>query len=102
MEKITWKELSDYLTDHHDEEGVVVFKQHPKWNREYSLEERSYVVSGNEKFFYNNMISTSIWSSNLTNTDRGVRLDYYMFYESNENRWKVDYCYILKNDEKGE
>lgn len=96
MEKMSWKELADFLCEHHDRQGVVVFKQHPKWKRQdYSLEELSYVVDGDNKFFYGNMISTSIWASNLSKTDIGVRLDWYMFYENAEDRWQVDYCYLL-------
>lgn len=95
--KMTWCELSDYLRKNHDKVGVVVFKQHPNWKREFSEEERSYLVSGNNKFFYDNMISCSIWASNIPRTDEGVRLDWYMFYEDKENRWKVDYCYLLED-----
>lgn len=96
MKKISWQELSDYLCEHHDEVGVVVFKQHPKWKREFSEKERSYKVYGDNKFFYDNMISTSIWADALEGTDKGVRLDWYMFHETDENRWKVDYCYLLE------
>lgn len=96
-QRMTWKELSDFLTEHHDRTGVVVFKQHPNWKEEYSEEERSYLVSGDNKFFYNNMISFSIWSGNLTKTDCGVRLDWYMFQEKPEDRWQVDYCYLLED-----
>lgn len=95
-QRMSWRELSDYLCEHHEAKGVVVFKQHPKWKMEFSEEERSYIVDGNEKFFYNNMISTSIWASNIPNTDRGVRLDWYMFHEEQEYRWQVDYCYLLE------
>lgn len=95
--KMSWSELSEYLCDNHNKKGVVVFKQHKNWKKEYSEEERSYIVDGNNKFFYDNMISTSIWASNLTETDIGVRLDWCMFYEDKENRWVVDYCYIVED-----
>lgn len=97
MKKMTWTELSDYLQNNHNEIGYVVFKQNPTWNREFSEEDRTYIVEGNNKFFYDNMISSSIWSSNLTGTDKGVRLDHYMFYEKEPARWEIDYCYILEN-----
>ena len=93
--KMTWSEMAEYLRHHHNEKGVVVFKQHPKWNKEYSEGERSYVVSGDNKHFYDNMISTSIWADALEGTDKGVRLDWYMFYEEPEYKWQVDYCYLL-------
>lgn len=92
--KISWSEMCDYLEKHHDKKGVVVFKQHKNWVREFTEEERSYIVSGDNKHFYNNMISSSIWASNITGNDIGVRLDWYMWHEDEENRWQVDYCYL--------
>ena len=96
-QRLTWKELADYLTVNHDKKGVVVFKQHPSWEKQYSEEERSYVVSGDNKFFYDNMISFSIFGTNLTKTDCAVRLDWYMF-SPDEDRWEVDYCYLLEEN----
>ena len=95
--RLTWSELSDILSKDHSKAGVVVFKQNPNWVREFSEGERSYIVHGDEKFFYNNMISTSIWANAMEGTDKGVRLDWYMFYEDEAHRWKVDYCYLLEN-----
>ena len=98
MKKITWSELCNYLEAHHESKGVVVFKVNPTWKKQdYALEQLSYVVEGKNKFFYNNMISTSIWASNLSGDDKGVRLDWYMFYEQEPYRWIVDYCYILES-----
>lgn len=100
-QKMTWCELSDYLCKHHEAVGVVVFKQHPNWTKAgkiYPEAERSYKVYGDNKFFYPNMISTSIWADALEGTDKGVRLDWYMFHENAEDRWQVDYCYILESD----
>lgn len=97
-QKMTWCELSDYLCEHHEAVGVVVFKQHPEWKREFTEKERSYCVSGDNKFFYPNMISTSIWADALEGTDKGVRLDWYMFHEEPKYRWQIDYCYLLESE----
>lgn len=98
MEKITWKELCDYLEKNHDKKGVAVIKQHPKWKKEYPLESRSYIISGDNKHFYDNMISRSIWASSLDGTDRGVRLDHYLWDAEKEDRWEIDYCYIMEDE----
>lgn len=97
MKKLTFSELCDKLENDENLNGVIVFKQNHSWKKEYSLEERSYVVSGTNKYFKSYMIGCSLFGTNLTKTDRGVRLDWYM--KDEEDPWRVDYCYIYKEKE---
>ena len=97
MKKLTFSELCDKLEDDENLNGVIVFKQNHSWKKEYSLEERSYVVSGTNKYFKPYAIGCSLFGTNLTGTDRGVRLDWYM--KDEEDPWRVDYCYIYKEKE---
>ena len=94
-EKITWSEMCDFLCENHDRKGVVVFKQNPTWKKQYSEKSRSYEVGGWCNLFYSNLISTSVFGNCLDGSENGVRLDWYMHADKPEERWKVDYCYIL-------
>lgn len=96
MKKISWKQLCDYLRDNHNSKGVAVIKQLPAWEKDYSLEARSYIISGKEKYFYPEMISTSIWADNLDGSDKGVRFDWYIHSEDKNYKWQIEYCYILE------
>lgn len=95
-QKISWLEMCDYLSENHDAFGVVVFKQNPTWEKEYSEESRSYRVSGKCNLFYPDFISTSVFGECLDGSEDGVRLDWYMHADKPEERWQVDYCYILQ------
>ena len=99
LKKMTWSELEDYLYKHHDAKGVIVFKQIPAWDKEYSLESRSYVVDGNANAFDSSKISTALPAGNLDGTDEDVRLDWYMKDPNPKYRWQVDYCYLLPEGE---
>lgn len=68
--------------------GVIVFSQ-SNWDKEYSLESRSYRVSSDNKAFIPGQIGNSIFADALDGTDDGVRLDWY--------HWDVDYCYMEAN-----
>lgn len=96
MNKLTFDELNEILKNDHSKNGVIVFKQNANWTEEYSEEERSYIVSGSCKYFNPAMLGSSIFGTNLTNTDRGVRLDWYMHQD--EYPWEVDYCYLYDKD----
>lgn len=102
IKKITYKELKEYFinfnkTHNYSKEaikGVIVFTE-DSFDKEYSLESRSYVVSSNSKAFIPSMIGYSIFGSSLDGFDRGVRLEQYMKDEyAVEDGWKVDYCYL--------
>lgn len=94
-QKLTWSEMTEKLREDHNRTGVVVFKNGPYWDKEYPLDERSYLVSGNDKYFDSKYCGKSIFSSNLTKTDIGVRLDWYMVGNGKDN-WEVDYCYLVE------
>lgn len=75
--------------------GCIVFTE-DSFTAQYSLEERTYVVSSNNKAFQPNMGGYSIYANSLDGSDRGVRLEGYMAEEGNGERgWKVDYCYLM-------
>lgn len=98
MAKITFEELCDYLENNHDKKGVVVIKQHPKWRKEYPLESRSYIVHGDNKYFNPRMCGTSLFGYSLDGTDMGVRLDWYLKDPDKNERWEIDYCYLLEDE----
>lgn len=96
-EKITWSELDDFLRANPERKGVVVFKQHPSWDRQYSELERSYWLDGKDNHFQPGKISNSIWGFCLDTKSPdadGIRLDW-VIYGLPDERWDVDYCYIL-------
>ena len=97
MNKISFSELKKYLTEHKDGKGVIVFKVHPSWKHaDYSLEDRSYRVIADNKYFKPCCIGNSLYGTNLSQTDINVRLDWYMFNGSES--WQVEYCYILEDE----
>ena len=64
----------------------------------YPLLSRTYSVSSDNKGFWPNMFSRSIFAYCLDVTsDQGVRLDWYMEAEGNPGGWKVQECYILEH-----
>lgn len=65
--------------------GVIVYSA-DNWDREYSLESRSYVVENGSHAFEDGKISNAMYGSALDGTDSNVRLDRY--------NWHVDYCII--------
>ncbi|WP_090739338.1 hypothetical protein [Paenibacillus sp. Mc5Re-14] len=78
-------------------EAVIVFSDESFGNRGFTVEERSYKVSGDAKFFDPNMIGSSLFGNCLDGKDIGVRLDWYMNLKPDEGRrWEVEYCYIVK------
>lgn len=78
--------------------GYIVFSQ-DSFELEYSLEERTYVVTSNNKAYRPNMGGYSIFASSLDGSDFGVRLDHYMADEhGGADGWKIERCY-MKADE---
>lgn len=105
IKKITYKELKNYFilfnkTHNHAKEaikGVIVFTE-DSFDKEYSLESRSYVVSSNCKAFIPSMNGYSIFGSSLDGIEHYVRLEQYMKDEYDvEDGWKVDYCYLCED-----
>ena len=108
MERIGWYEAKEYLREFNRQHGyrcgnsicketahvVVVFTQ-DSFEKEYSEESRSYIVSSDNKAFLDGMGGYSIYSSSLDGSDVGVRLEAYMAEEhGGKDGWKVEYCYI--------
>jgi len=102
--KMTYGEISDIFYKHNKEnniknqfedpnalEAVIVFSSDNWPNNNYSLESRSYKFSSDNKAFLTNMIGNSVFGESLDGTDR-IRIDWYL------HDWKVDYCYLLSND----
>lgn len=70
--------------------GVIVYKA-SNFKKEFrSLEERSYVVSSDNKAFQEGAGGYSLFGSNLAETDKGVRLE--------RIGWAIEYCYFLDKD----
>ena len=90
-----WNEKHDNSETGESITGVIVFRA-SNWDTLYSLESRSYRVSSNNRGFQIGKIANSIFGNSLDGTDRGVRLDWYMFSE--EKPWKIDYCYLDKEN----
>lgn len=108
MTKLTFTELRDQMIQFNKEnkftckgtlkklKAVIVFTE-DSFDKFYPLESRSYLVTNDNKGFFSNMFSNSIFGNALDGTDNGVRLDWYIW--DSENPWKVDYCYILEESE---
>ena len=80
-------------------EGRIVFTQ-DSFTKPYTEEERTYVVSSDNKAFIPGMGGYSIYASSLDGSDRMVRLERYMQAErGGENGWKIERCY-MKNPER--
>lgn len=74
--------------------GVIVFKNE-SFEKDYSVEERSYIVSSDNKAFNPNACGYSLYGSSLDGSDIGVRLEQYMAYKTGVKGWEVEYCYFL-------
>lgn len=74
--------------------GCIVFTE-DSFSVPYSLEERTYIVSSDNKGYQRNMSGYSIYGSSLDGSDRCVRLEAYMAEEDDPNGWEVEYCYLM-------
>ena len=75
MEKLTLNELS---ANKDWKKAVIVFKQE-SFDKEYSLESRSYSVSSSENYFHSDKFSKSLYGICLDGTEDSVRLDLYIY-----------------------
>lgn len=103
---MTWEEAITYLREYNKKHNIttkgmdgptcviVAVISEDSFTMKYSLEERSYAFSNNNKAFMDNL-GYSIFADSLDGYDRGVRLEQYV---GNRNGWKVDYCYIKSED----
>lgn len=74
--------------------GYVVFTA-DSFDKPYNEESRTYAISSNNKAFQSGMGGYSIYASCLDGTDPCLRLEGYM---RGENAWKIEKCYITKDD----
>lgn len=108
MKRFTFQELCHIFERHNKENGVrhqfsdenrlkavIVFTEGSFGNSDYTKEERSYVVSSDNKMFLSGFCSSSLYGDCLDGGDLGVRLDMYMQCE--KNPWQVDHCYLLED-----
>ena len=71
-------------------------------NIRYTEEQRTYVVSSNNKAFIEGMGGYSIYASSLDGSDKCVRLEAYMADEhGGKDGWKIEKCYV-KDDSNRE
>lgn len=73
--------------------GYIVFTE-DSFLEPYTEEQRTYVVSSDNKAFKPNMGGYSIYANSLDGVDKMVRLEAYMAAEhGGKNGWKVERCY---------
>lgn len=78
--------------------GYIVFSQ-TSFDKEYSLESRTYVVTSDNKAFRPRMGGYSIFASALDGSDPCVRLDLYMADEhGGADGWKIERCYMTVDE----
>lgn len=108
MQRLDWYEAKAYLRNFNREHDyrcgnsicketahVIVVFTADSFDKEYSEESRSYIVSSDNKAFLDGMGGYSIYASCLDGTDPCVRLEGYMAAEhGGKDGWKVEYCYI--------
>ncbi len=74
--------------------GYIVFTA-DSFDKSYTEEERTYVVSSNNKAFIEGMGGYSIYASSLDGSDKNVRLEAYMTDEyGGKDGWKIEKCYV--------
>lgn len=98
MQKLTRSELFEIFKKHNKENpdadpitGVIVYDASSWEGKQYTLEERSYRVTSDNRAFQEGKIANSIFGYCLDGKDLGVRLDYYP-------NWKVEYCYLERKE----
>ena len=97
--KLTYREMANLFSKANDRGhkpicGYIVFTE-DSFEKQYPFESRTYAVSSNNKAYISGMGGYSIYGSSLDGSDVNVRLEMYM---RGENHWKVDYCYVDKQD----
>ena len=78
--------------------GFIVFSP-ASFDKEYSVESRTYAVSSDNKAFRPNMGGYSIYASSLDGSDPCVRLEQYMASEyGGKNGWQIERCYMMSDE----
>ena len=103
IEHMTYGELRQRFRDHERSyprdhlTANIVFTE-DGFTTPYSLTERTYTVSSDNKAYQPNKSGYSIYGSCADGTDAMVRLEQYMAAElGGKDGWKVDYCYMASN-----
>ena len=109
MEQMNWHEAAHYMREYNrkinnrtkgttDKRCVMVAViSEDSFTQEYTLEERSYEFTNDNKAFIDGMGGYSIFASSLDGSDH-VRLEQYLKDEGIKDGWKVDYVYIKSED----
>lgn len=103
-EEVSYQKLKDWFrsieqeiangSEQNHANGWIVFTE-DSFEKPYSLEERTYLVSSNNKAFMPNMGGYSIYGNSLDGSDTMVRLEQYMCDEKGgPDGWKIEACYI--------
>lgn len=98
---MNYQELKERLTQHEETRPEKHLTAHivftlDSFEKEFSLESRTYIVSSYNKAFRPNMSSDSIFGDALDGSDPGVRLEQYMAEEyGGKNGWKVENCCLV-------
>ena len=80
--------------------GYIVFSQ-DSFDKPFSEEARTYVISSNNKAFQSGMGGYSIYASALDGSDPMVRLERYMQAEKGgSDGWKIERCYMKEDSHK--
>lgn len=110
MDKLNWYAAKEYMKKYNDKNNIkskgttnkycvmVAVISEDSFEKEYTLEERSYRFTNDNKAFISGMGGYSIFADSLDGSDRGVRLEGYLEEEGNKNGWKVEYVYIQSED----
>ncbi len=97
--EMSYPELSTLFSSVNDKgispiTGYIVFTA-DSFDKEYNEASRTYVVSSNNKAYQSGMGGYSIYGSCLDGTDPCLRLEGYI---RGENAWRIEKCYMLKDD----
>lgn len=96
---MTYKELKEMFRKHNKESkvpivGYIVFTE-DSFDKPYTREERTYLVSSNNKAYLEGMAGYSVFGDCLDGKDLNVRLDWVMKSErGGRNGWVVEDCYL--------
>lgn len=78
--------------------GYIVFSP-ASFEKAYSLESRTYVVSNDNKAYRPHMHGYSIFAVALDGSDAGVRLEQYMVSKrGGKDGWQIERCYMMSNE----
>jgi len=97
--ELSYREMSDMFS-HINKVGLehvcgyIVFAE-DSFDKTYSEESRTYVVSSNNKAYIPGAGGYSIYGSCLDGTDQNIRLEGYM---RGDKAWHIERCYMRKED----